>query len=296
MKAHQNNKSIVCNFETTFQALQEAHGPIPYGMTNDYMFRAVLQSNNNVLRGLICSLLHLDKEEVISVEITNPIILGDSMGSKECRLDIVVLLNGHTVIDLEMQIANRKNWTNRSILYLCRSFDNPVRGQDYREIKPAIHIGFLDYTLFEEYPEFYATYKLINVKNHNIYSDNFVLSVVDLSKINLATEEDKAYRIDYWAALFKATTWEEMKMIASSDKDMEEAVRSLFLFCTDEQVRKACRERDEYYQDLASYEREIAEKNTIIAEKDNAIAEKEALIQELSAKLEMLQKQNAEAF
>ncbi|MBD5542620.1 MAG: hypothetical protein HDR00_15785 [Lachnospiraceae bacterium] len=54
MKAHQNDKSIVCNYETTLQALQEAHGTIPYGMTNDYMFRAVLQSNNNVLRGLIC--------------------------------------------------------------------------------------------------------------------------------------------------------------------------------------------------------------------------------------------------
>lgn len=32
--------------------LQNAHGPIPYNMTNDYMFRAVLQSNNKVLRGM----------------------------------------------------------------------------------------------------------------------------------------------------------------------------------------------------------------------------------------------------
>lgn len=28
--------------------LQNAHGTIPYNMTNDYMFRAVLQSNNKV--------------------------------------------------------------------------------------------------------------------------------------------------------------------------------------------------------------------------------------------------------
>lgn len=295
MKANQNNTSIVCNYETTFQALQEAHGTIPYGMTNDYMFRAVLQTRNNVLRGLICSLLHLSKDEVISVEITNPIILGDSVERKELRLDIVVLLNNHTIINLEMQVANRKNWTNRSILYLCRSFDNPVHGQDYKEIKPAIHIGFLDYTLFKEYPEFYATYKLTNVKNHHVYSDNFVLSVVDLSKIDMATEEDKAYRIDYWAALFKAKTWEELKMIAATDKDMEEAARALFLFCTDEQVRKACRDRDEYYQDIASYEREIAEKDAAIATKDKAIAQKDAMIKELSAELDKLKKQKMES-
>lgn len=282
---NQNNNSVTNSVkncpDTAFGTFENAHGPVPYGMTNDYMFRAVLQTHNKVLCGLICSLLHLSKEEVASVEITNPITLGKSIERKELRLDIAVLLNNRTIINLEMQVANRKNWTNRSILYLCRSFDNPVHGQNYKEIKPAIHIGFLDYTLFDEYPEFYATYKLINVKNHHVYSDNFILSVVDLSKIELATEEDKAYRIDYWAALFKAKTWEELKMIAATDKDMEEAARALFLFCTDEQVRKACQDRDEYYQDMASYEREIAEK-------DEAIAKKDAIIEKLLAEIKAL--------
>lgn len=173
------NRSILTDPVTAFQSLQEAHGIIPYNMTNDYMFRAVLQTNNKVLRGLICSLLHLSNDEIISAEITNPIILGESIENKEFCLDISVLLNNNTIINLEMQVANMLNWPNRSILYLCRSFDNPKRGQNYQETMPAIHIGFLDYTLFKEYPEFYATHKLINVKNHHIYSDNFILSMVD---------------------------------------------------------------------------------------------------------------------
>lgn len=53
-----------------FTNLQDAHGNIPYSMTNDHMFRAVLQSSNKVLRGLICSLLHLSVAEVSSVETT----------------------------------------------------------------------------------------------------------------------------------------------------------------------------------------------------------------------------------
>lgn len=79
------------------------------------------------------------------------------------------------------------------------------------DVQHAIHIGFLDYTLFLDYPEFYAAYKLTNVKNRNIYSDNFVLNVVDLSRIDLATDEDRKYHIDDWAKLFKAATWEEIK-------------------------------------------------------------------------------------
>lgn len=78
-----------------------ASGQIPYNMTNDYMFRAVLQSNNKVLRGLICSLLHLSEKKVASVEITNPVILGEAVTDKEFRLDINVVLNNHTLINLE---------------------------------------------------------------------------------------------------------------------------------------------------------------------------------------------------
>ena len=65
------------------------------------------------------------------------------------------------------------------------------------------------------------------MKNHHIYSDNFILNVVNLSRIDLATKEDRAYGIDHWAALFKAKTWEELKMIAEKDKDIEEAARLL---------------------------------------------------------------------
>ncbi len=94
------------NTDSADTLFENAHGSIPYNMTNDYMFRAVLQSNNKVLRGLICSLLHLDESQVQSVEITNPIILGDALTDKEVRLDIYVLLNNQCIINLEMEVKN----------------------------------------------------------------------------------------------------------------------------------------------------------------------------------------------
>lgn len=298
----------------TSSGLQDASGPLPYGMTNDYMFRAVLQSNNKVLRGLICSLLHLSEPTVASVEITNPVILGEAVTDKEFRLDINVILNNHTLINLEMQIANRLNWRERSVMYLCRSFDRLNRGQDYLDAKPAIHIGFLDYTLFEEHPEFHASYKLINVKNYQIYSDSLTLHVIDLSRIDLATDEDKKYRINEWAMLFKATTWEEIKMLASKDEYLKEASETIFRMSADDLVRKRCRDREEYYQDLRSYERKIEldrieheqdlrnyerkiEQDRIEHEQDKknyetALAEREAQIQQLREELDALKKQH----
>lgn len=193
------------------------------------------------------------------MEIANPVVLGESVKNKEFRLDINVTLNNSVLINLEMQIANSLNWRERSVMYLCRSFDQLNHGQDYREAKPVIHIGFLDYALFEEAPEFHATYKLINIKSYQPYSDSLTLHVVDLSHIELATEEDKQYHIHDWAMLFKADTWEEIRMIASENEYLEEAAETMFQMSAEELVRKRCRDREEYYQDLRSYERAVEE-------------------------------------
>ena len=270
------NASINPNVHTV-SSFRDAHGTIPYNMTNDYMFRAVLQSNNKVLRGLICSVLRLKESEVRSVEITNSIILGESITNKEVRLDINVILNNNAHINLEMQVANELNWPDRSVLYLSRSFDQLNHGQKYIEIKPVIHIGFLNYTLFKECPEFCATYKLINVNNHHVYSDKMTLSVIDLSKVDLATDVDREYHLDKWAALFKATTWEELKMIAANNEYLNEASQTIYHMNSDEWIRKVCIEREEYYLDIACF-------NEIIAEQKD-------IIRQLKAEIELLRNQ-----
>ena len=61
-------------------------------MTNDYMFRYILQKNEKVLRGLICALLNLKPEEITSVELQNPIDLSKNITGKDFVLDIKILL------------------------------------------------------------------------------------------------------------------------------------------------------------------------------------------------------------
>ena len=88
--------------ENVHLSYQTASGPIPYNMMNDYMFRVVLQENELVLRGLIGALLDLDQREIASVEIKNPIKLGDQIDDKTFFLDIEILLNNDTYLNLEM--------------------------------------------------------------------------------------------------------------------------------------------------------------------------------------------------
>lgn len=273
-----------------------ATGPVSIRMTNDYLFRALLQRSNHTLKGLICSLLHLRDNDVVSVEIVNPVELGKSVKAKDFFLDIKVSLNDWMIIHLELQVINQYNWPERSLSYLCRTFDSLRVNESYLKTKPVIQIGLLNYTLFPEYPEFYANYEFRNTKNHHLYSDKLRLRVLDLSRIDLATEEDKLHRIDYWASLFKSTTWEEIKMLAKNNDYISDAASTVYRLSQEEMIRLQCEAREDYYRTQLGLTEEIdkwkttstkyaceiealaSANKTLAAEKETLAAENEKLL------------------
>jgi len=258
----------------------EADGKIDYTFTNDYMFRAILQTNELALKGLISALLHLQLEEIVSVHIENPIELGTALNNKDFILDIRVLLNNNTLINLEMQVENHHNWTDRSLLYLCRSFDQLSKGQLYETTLPAIHIGILDFVLFPKAPEFYACHKLMNIKTHNLYSDKFTLNVLSLKHIELATAEDKLWEIDKWARLFAAKTWRDIKMIAKDNKILTSAAQSLYTINSDQLIREQCQAREDYERHERTVQKKLADNEKTIAEQAETITEQAETITE----------------
>ena len=273
---------------------ETATGIIDFPLTNDYMFRAVLQNNQMVLKGLTASLLHLDPDTISSIEITNPIVLGESIDNKDFILDILLILNNSLILNLEMQISNEHNWPDRSLSYLCRNFDQVSRGENYDTAKPVIHIGILDFSLFPDDHQFYSTFKLLDVKTHQVFNDKFQLSVLYLNHIEQATEEDHRYKIDYWARLFKAKTWEELRMIAADNPYMTQASKSLYMLNEDQMIQPRCRAREEYERhertmkkllDDVTAERDfLLDENETLSTKNDALAsENDALVSENDA-------------
>ena len=231
---------------------RDATGPLAFTLTNDCLFKNILQKKENqyILRALLASLLHLSEEDITSIEITNPIMPGDNVTDKTFILDIRIILNGSDLINLEMQVIDYGNWPERSLGYLCRSFDNLNRGDDYIQTKPATLISILDFTLFEDAPEFYSTYRLTNQNNGKIYTDKFTINVLDLTKIELATDEDTDYSLDYWAKIFKAKTWEDLRMIATAydnkESFTEDLITTIYDATSDEAIRLQCEAREDF--------------------------------------------------
>ena len=136
-------------------------------------------------------------------------------------------------------------------------------------------------------------HKLLNVNNHEIYSDKFVLSVVNLNQIDKATEEDRRYGIDHWARLFKATTWEAIKMLAAKNEYIAEASETMLQSYHDACVRTYCEAVEEARLRrrgleirLERAEAKLQEKDSELQAKDSALLAKDEEIARLKALLD----------
>ena len=93
-----------------------------YGMQNDYMFHAVLQKNEEVLRNLLATLLEMDEADIVDCHLENPIELGKEIEGKECILDVKLTLNNAKIINIELQVYKQTYWVERSLLYWTSIF------------------------------------------------------------------------------------------------------------------------------------------------------------------------------
>jgi predicted RNase H-like nuclease (RuvC/YqgF family) len=66
----------------------------------------------------------------------------------------------------------------------------------------------------------------------------------------LANDEDKAYGIDKWAALFKASTWEELKAMATQNTVFDEVAEAMFKFSSNRDVLDQCRKIEDRKRDI----------------------------------------------
>lgn len=149
-----------------------------------------------------------------------------------------------------MQVIDEGNWPERSLAYLCRAFDQLEKGEKYLEAKETIHIGILGFTP-QGFPEkLYLEYYFYNLDTAHKYSDKVSIRVLELNQLEKAADEQIRPDLYYWAQLFKAETWEEMRMLAEKNETIKECVFTYKELTADEKARMQSEARDDYYRRL----------------------------------------------
>ncbi len=119
-----------------------------------------------------------------------------------------------------------------------------------------------------------------NAMDGHLYTGKFNLIVVSLNRTDLATPEDIASELTEWVKLFKAQTWEEMRMIANKNDYMASAAETMYISSEEANIIKVAREREDFLAWKAAMTKEIAELTNENKEQGDRIAHLERLLAE----------------
>ena len=120
-----------------------------YKLSNDFIFKKVFaqDENNSELIDLLEAILDI---KIKKVEVKNPELPKNAMDEKASILDIKAYVNDDTIIDIELQVKNEYNITERSILYLSKLVAGQMEvGEDYIKLKKSVSIIILLFNYLE---------------------------------------------------------------------------------------------------------------------------------------------------
>ena len=118
-------------------------------LKNDYIFKKIFakEENNSKLKDFLEAILNIEIKKVI---VKNPEIPKNMLDEKLAILDIRAEINEDTMIDIEMQVANQYNISERSTIYTAKMITSDVKvSEEYKDMKKAISINILNFNYFK---------------------------------------------------------------------------------------------------------------------------------------------------
>lgn len=202
----------------------------------DFCFKELMEFET-VRQGFITAVLGLSSEMVMETELLPTHLRKEYAEDKLGILDVRVILNGNIQIDMEIQVSQFPLWPERSLFYLSKIYNEQIKsGEDYKVLKKCIHVGILDFILFENDREFYSQFHLWEDKRRRMYSDKFEIHIVELPKA--AEGEHAETTLLKWARFIHGETKEEFEMIAKTDPCIGKAYEELLRMSADEEKRR----------------------------------------------------------
>ena len=122
---------------------------LKFSLKNDYIFKKIFakEENNSKLKDFLEAILNIEIKKVI---VKNPEIPKNMLDEKLAILDIRAEINEDTMIDIEMQVANQYNISERSTIYTAKMISSDIKvGEEYKDMKKAISINILNFNYFK---------------------------------------------------------------------------------------------------------------------------------------------------
>ena len=247
-------------------------------LTDDYIFKRVFafEGNESVLKDLLEAIL---RKNIKNVTIKNPEIIPYEREDKRGLLDIKAETDDGTVLDIEMQMEDKKNIEERGTLYLANMITSQLQvGDDYTTLKKSIVIFITNYnflkrnsyhsigkikfdkTLKEEYVD-------MGYKTEDEEASKYIeFHYIELPKYKKKTQSEFT-KLDQWMCIFTNRKG-EMMLAEKENKEIKKAMNTLDYISSDP------KERERHNSVIMDeYNRLTSEQNFFEAGKEEGIIE-----------------------
>ena len=122
-------------------------------------------------------------------------------------------------------MTSSEYWAERTLFYLGKMFVDQLKpGEDYQKLEKCIHVGILNFTLFDD-EEYYSRFHFWSDQGRRMYSDKFEIHTLELPK--LAKHEYPETELLKWLQFINAETKEEFEMAAEKSEYIKKAYEDL---------------------------------------------------------------------
>lgn len=187
--------------------------------TNDYLFKALMGRNEDLLQHFLTAVYPFLAQECLKIEIADTELLPAQAGRKRASLDLKLYMNDNRVIDLEMQHCNVKGLTKRMLFYVSLLYCNELhRAQNHAKLKHVISLWICEFTLFDYDKDCFHEFAYHDKKYNRDFPDSPEIAILEIPKFTSEPSD-----LNLWLKFFAASTEEEFMEIAQQSPVMAKA-------------------------------------------------------------------------
>ena len=220
----------------------------------DIVFKRIFahKGNEEFLKQFLSALLKLEIQEI---EILHDLHLEkDVEDDKLGIIDVRAIINENKIINIEVQMKDRKNIIPRSTYYGAKLISNElVATEKYQNLKPVIVICILNYKCFPYKEYINETVTVLNEHRDHIINEYMKYYYVELPKFRKST-------LDYeditsqWLTFIDSENSERMGEIMKRNDTVKKAQEELEYLEGDEAFKRIVELREKYEKDMSSSE------------------------------------------
>jgi predicted transposase/invertase (TIGR01784 family) len=212
---------------------------------NDVAFRKIFGDENkkDILISFLNNILEFagTNKEIMDITITNPYQVPKLKELKETILDIKAVDKRNIHYVIEMQMFHTTAFEKKVLYYVSKAYYQQLnRAEDYPKLNQVIFLGFLNFRLFNENPDYTTRHLILDEKTNENHFQDFELNFVELPKFIKTLKELKDIK-DKWIYFVKNAG--DMTMIP---KELEEPKELHEAFETANQMSWSKEELDAY--------------------------------------------------